>query len=214
MIIQWYTENALRIIFGDRIDLKVHEKVRRAFFVLRSLSRPEIRDIIPSYCSCVVVYDRESADFASLKAFLEEQLENLQLVEPPPPRVHEIPTRYGGQDGPDLPFVAAHARLSELEVVAIHGATLYTVFTIGFAPGFPYLGILDERIEAPRLETPRTRVPAGSVGIAQRQTGIYPFASPAGWQIIGRTDVKLFDPHSEPHSLMQIGDKVCFAPVT
>ena len=214
MIIQRYTENALRILFGDRIDLETHEKVRRAFFLLRSLSRPEIRDIIPSYCSCVVVYDPESADFASLKAVLEEQLEDMLSVEPPPPRVHEIPMRYGGKDGPDLPFVAAHARLSEREVVAIHGAALYTVFTIGFAPGFPYLGILDERIEAPRLETPRTRVPAGSVGIAQRQTGIYPFDSPAGWQIIGRTDVKLFDPHSEPHSLMQIGDKVRFAAVT
>jgi len=214
MITQRYTENALRILFGDRIDLETHEKVRRAFFLLRSLSRPEIRDIIPSYCSCVVVYDRESADFDSLRAFLEGRLENLWSVEPPPPRVHEIPMRYGGKDSPDLPFVAAHARLSEREVVAIHGAALYTVFTIGFAPGFPYLGILDERIEAPRLETPRTRVPAGSVGIAQRQTGIYPFDSPAGWQIIGRTDVKLFDPHSEPHSLMQIGDKVRFADVT
>ncbi len=214
MTIQWYTENALRILFGDRMDLEVHEKVRRAFFLLRSLSRPEIRDIIPAYCSCVVVYDRESVDFDSLRAFLEARLEDLHSVEPPPPRVHEIPTRYGGDHGPDLPFVAAHARLSEHEVVAIHGAALYTVFTVGFAPGFPYLGILDERIEAPRLETPRTSVPAGSVGIAQRQTGIYPFASPAGWQIIGRTEVKLFDPFGEPHSLMQIGDRVRFTAVT
>jgi inhibitor of KinA len=192
----------------------VHEKVRRAFFLLRSLIRPEIRDIIPSYCSCVVVYNGESADFESLRAFLEERLKSLQSVEPPPPRVHEIPTRYGGKLGPDLPFVASHVNLSENEVVEIHASTLYTVFTVGFTPGFPYLGILDERIEAPRLETPRTRTPAGSVGIAQRQTGIYPFASPAGWRIIGHTDVNLFDPYGEPHSLMQIGDKVRFTAMT
>ena len=214
MTIQRYAENALRIIFGDRIDLEVHEKVRRAFFLLRSISRPEIRDIIPSYCSCVVVYDREAAGFESLRAFLEERLEDLPSVEPPPPRVHEIPTRYGGKLGPDLPFVAAHVNLSADEVVQIHGSILYTVFTVGFTPGFPYLGILDARIEAPRLETPRTRIPGGSVGIAQRQTGIYPFASPAGWQIIGHTDTRLFDPYGEPHSLMQIGDKVRFTAIT
>jgi inhibitor of KinA len=210
MIIQRYAENAVRVIFGNRIDLEVHEKVRRAFYILRSLSRPGIRDIIPSYCSCVLVYDEESTTFASLQAFLEERLENLQSLEPPPPRVHDIPTRYGGKLGPDLPFVSSHTKLSVDDVIDIHCSTLYTVFTVGFTPGFPYLGILDARIEVPRLETPRTRIPAGSVGIAQRQTGIYPFASPAGWQIIGHTDVKLFDPYGEPYSLMQIGDKVRF----
>jgi len=106
--------------------------------------------------------------------------------------------------------VAGHCHLRPEEVIARHTGELYTVYTVGFTPGFPYLGTLDAAIAAPRLETPRTRIPAGSVGIAQRQTGIYPFESPAGWQIIGRTDASLFDTKHPPYSLMQIGDKVRF----
>jgi len=128
----------------------------------------------------------------------------------PPPQQHDIPVRYGGDNGPDLSFVARHCGLDAAEVISRHCAELYTVYTVGFTPGFPYLGTLAAAIAAPRLETPRTRVPAGSVGIAQRQTGIYPFASPAGWQIIGRTATRLFDTGRPPFSLMQIGDKVRF----
>lgn len=210
MIIQRYAENALRIIFGNRIDMEVHEKVRRAFFLLLSLHRLDIKEIIPAFCACLVIFDEDLTSYDTIAVLLTERLADLSAVEMPEPRVHEIPVRYGGDCGPDLSFVVKHCGLTEAEVIKRHCADIYTVFTVGFTPGFPYLGTLDESIAAPRLETPRTRVPAGSVGIAQRQTGIYPFESPAGWRIIGRTDVRLFDPAHPPFSLMQIGDKVRF----
>lgn len=210
MIIQRYAENALRIIFGSQIGMEVHEKVRSAFFLLISLHRIDIKEIIPSFCSCLVIYEDDLTSYDTLADFLRERLADLSTVELPLPKVHEIPVHYGGDYGPDLFFVAGHCQLSVAEVIERHCAEIYTVFTVGFTPGFPYLGTLDELIAAPRLETPRTRVPAGSVGIAQRQTGIYPFESPAGWRIIGRTDVRLFDPARPPYSLMQIGDKVRF----
>jgi len=210
MIIQRYAENSLRIVFGSQIDMEVHEKVRRAFFLLISLHRHDIIEIIPSFCSCLVIYEDKLTSYDALADLLKEHLADLSAIEMPPPQVHEIPVHYGGDYGPDLSFVANHCRLTAAEVIERHCAEIYTVFTVGFTPGFPYLGTLDERIAAPRLETPRTRIPAGSVGIAQRQTGIYPFESPAGWRIIGRTDLRLFDPLKPPYSLMQIGDKVRF----
>jgi KipI family sensor histidine kinase inhibitor len=210
MIIQRYAENALRIVFGNQIDMEVHEQVRQAFFLLLSLRRGDFIDIIPSFCSLLVTYDDNLTSYDILAAFLKERLADLSNVEMPSPQVHEIPVHYGGDNGPDLSFVAKHCGLDIDEVIARHCAEIYTVFTVGFTPGFPYLGTLDESIAAPRLETPRTRIPAGSVGIAQRQTGIYPFESPAGWRIIGRTDVRLFDPARPPYSMMQIGDKVRF----
>ncbi|MFA5180375.1 MAG: 5-oxoprolinase subunit PxpB [Syntrophales bacterium] len=210
MIIQRYAENALRIVFGSQIDMEVHEQVRRAFFLLRSLHRYEIKEIIPSFCACLIIYEDDLTSYDNLADLLKNRLADLSDVEMPPPQVHDIPVHYGGDYGPDLSFVAGHCRLTVAEVIERHCAEIYTVFTVGFTPGFPYLGTLDESIAAPRLETPRTRIPAGSVGIAQRQTGIYPFESPAGWRIIGRTDVRLFDPERPPYSLMQIGDKVRF----
>ncbi|HAJ27333.1 MAG TPA: allophanate hydrolase [Syntrophus sp. (in: bacteria)] len=210
MIIKRYAESALRIIFGSQIDMEVHEKVRRAFFLLISLRRADIIEVIPSFCSCLVIYKDDLTSYETLADLLRERLADLSAVEMPPPQIHEIPVHYGGDYGPDLSFVAKHCRLDISEVIERHCAELYTVFTVGFTPGFPYLGTLDETIAAPRLETPRTRIPAGSVGIAQLQTGIYPFESPAGWRIIGRTDIRLFDPSRPPYSLMQIGDKVRF----
>jgi inhibitor of KinA len=109
-----------------------------------------------------------------------------------------------------MDFVRSHTGLPEDEIIDIHTGVEYTVYAVGFVPGFPYLGTLDPRLNVPRLETPRIRIPGGSVGIAQRQTGIYPFPSPAGWRIIGRTDLSLFDPQKEPHSLLHIGDRVKF----
>jgi len=210
MMIQRYAENALRIVFGSQINMEVHEQVRRAFYLLLSLHRIDIMEVIPSFCACLVIYKEELTSYDTLADLLREHLADLSAVEMPPPQIHEIPVHYGGDYGPDLHFVAKHCHLDISDVIERHCAELYTVFTVGFTPGFPYLGTLDERIAAPRLETPRTRIPAGSVGIAQLQTGIYPFESPAGWRIIGRTDIRLFDPARPPYSLMQIGDKVRF----
>jgi KipI family sensor histidine kinase inhibitor len=127
--------------------------------------------------------------------------------------VVHIPTLYGGEYGPDLEFVAQHAGLTTEEVVSVHSGSDYLTYMMGFSPGFPYLGGLSNTLTTPRLETPRTEIPAGSVGIADSQTGVYPLASPGGWRLIGRTPFKLFDPGADPPSLLKAGDYVRFVPM-
>jgi KipI family sensor histidine kinase inhibitor len=209
-----YGEDAIRVTFGTAIDLEVHEKVRRFYYIVCSLQLPDITDIIPSFRSCLIHFDMRRTTYERLYALLMDALPRAASpVLLPPPVTHDIPVRYGGEYGLDMDYVCSHTGLSQDEIVAIHTGVEYTVFAVGFTPGFPYLGVLDKRLSVPRLETPRVRVPAGSVGIAQQQTGIYPFLSPAGWQIIGRTDAILFDPRKEPYSLMQIGDRVKFSKI-
>ena len=130
----------------------------------------------------------------------------------PDSRTVEIPVRYGGEAGPDLNAVAQHCHMTPQQVVAMHAATEYTVYFIGFQPGFPYLGGLDSRLHAPRRAEPRVLVPSGSVGIGGSQTGIYPLASPGGWQLLGRTMLPLFNPQHQPPTLLRPGDKVRFVP--
>jgi inhibitor of KinA len=211
MIYSRFGEDGVRIIFGDSIDHTVNESIRRTYFFLKKNPLPEIIDIIPSFRSCLIHFDSGRISATHLISLLREREEEIHRLEVPDPVTHEIPVRYGGDFGPDLSFVSSFAGLDQEEVIAIHTATVYTVFAVGFMPGFPYLGILDKRLYAPRLETPRVKVPKGSVGLAQLQTGIYPFDSPGGWQIIGKTDVVLFDFQNEPYSLFQIGDKVKFS---
>jgi KipI family sensor histidine kinase inhibitor len=127
--------------------------------------------------------------------------------------VIEIPTLYGGDSGPDLDYVASHNGLTPEEVVQIHASGTYRIYMLGFTPGFPYLGGMDERIATPRLETPRTKISGGSVGIAGAQTGIYPIDSPGGWQIIGRTPLALYDPQREEPILLQAGESIRFVPI-
>jgi KipI family sensor histidine kinase inhibitor len=129
------------------------------------------------------------------------------------PRRHDVPVRYGGEEGPDLADAAHRVGLTEAALVDLHAGTTYTVFMLGFVPGFPYLGILPAELELPRLDAPRTRVPAGSVGIAGRQTGIYPFETPGGWRLIGRTDTRLWDAAADPPAVLAPGDEVRFIPV-
>jgi inhibitor of KinA len=205
-----YGECGIRIKFGDAIDLETHEKVRRCYFFLRFLCLPDIIDITPAFTACLIHFDPRKTSFMELAERLSERETDMASAAVPEPLTHEIAVRYGTDDGPDMSFVCAHCGLTEDEVVSIHTAELYTVFTVGFTPGFPYLGVLDRRLNVPRLETPRVRVPRGSVGLAQRQTGIYPFVSPGGWRIIGRTEASLFNDKKYPYSLVQIGDKVRF----
>jgi KipI family sensor histidine kinase inhibitor len=210
MILTRYGENGVRIKFGDAINLETHEKVRQCYFFLKEMRLPDIIDITPAFTACLIHFDTRKTSFTKLAEMLSEREFDMASAAVPEPSVHEITVRYGGVHGLDMSFVCAHCGLTEDEVVTIHAAELYTVFTVGFIPGFPYLGVLDQRLNTPRLETPRVRVPKGSVGIAQRQTGIYPFQSPGGWRIIGQTETSLFDAKKEPYSLMQIGDKVRF----
>lgn len=206
-----FGEDGIRILFGETIDLEVHEKVRNFYFYLQSLDLREIIDLTPSFRSCLIHFDTGRTSFVRLSELLrEKEAEALLPGNTPDPVRHEIPVHYGGPDALDMKVVCKQTGLAEQDVIAIHSEVIYTVFAVGFIPGFPYLGTLDQRIHVPRLETPRTRIPAGSVGIAQGQTGVYPFPSPAGWRIIGRTDVRFFHSGKEPYSLLQIGDKVKF----
>ncbi len=205
-----YGEKGIRILFGGHIDLETHRKVRRYYLYLKSLGLKEIIDIIPSFTSCLIHFDNRCATFHELLRLLKEKEKAVEDAPIPEPAFHEIPVNYGGEYGPDMEFVSAYSGLAEGEIVEIHTAAIYTVFAVGFMPGFPYMGVLDKRLYAPRLESPRLKVPEGSIGLAQLQTGIYPFESPGGWRIIGKTDLRLFDPESEPYSLLKMGDQVRF----
>lgn len=208
-----YGEEGIRIVFGNAISADVHEKVRRYYFFLRSLDLQEIIDITPSFTTCIIHFDSRLTSFDALVSHLQEKEKGLPEIHIPAPATHIIPVMYGGQYGPDMEFVCSYAGLAADEVVEIHTGTIYTVYAVGFLPGFPYMGTLDKRLFVPRLETPRLKVNEGSVGIAQLQTGIYSFESPGGWRIIGKTDKRLFDHMQEPYSLMKIGDQVRFIPV-
>jgi inhibitor of KinA len=210
MIISRYGENSIRIVFGNAIDLDVHRLVRKCFQFLADQQYPFILDIIPAFCSCVVLFDDDLICFDELSSLLMEKKEAMLSAYLPEPVIHEIAVCYGGEWGPDLDFVCSHTGLSRDEVIAQHTGTLYTVFAVGFIPGFSYLGPLNHRLYVPRLKTPRVKVPAGSVGIALNQTGIYPFDSPGGWQLIGWTGIKLFDKDQAPYSRLKMGDRVRF----
>lgn len=210
MDIERFGEQGIRIIFGQAIDDATHESVRRFFLYTSSLGIPGITEIVPSFRSCLISYDRERVGFEDLSELLEEMEDDWREMPLPDVRRIEIPVRYGGDYGPDMDFVCSYSGLSPEDVVEIHSGATYRVYALGFMPGFPYLGPLDRRIYVPRQETPVLKVPQGSVGIAQLQTGIYPFESPAGWRVIGRTMVRLFDHLNPPFSLLNFGDIVRF----
>ncbi len=204
---------ALVVEYGDGIHPALNRRVRELCLAV-DRARPEgVRDVVPTYRSLLVNYDPRVTTFEALRSRLADLESGLAEAPAPPPRLVEIPTCYGGDFGPDLPFVAEHAGLTPEDVVAIHAGTDYLVYMMGFSPGFTYLGGMSERIAAPRLKTPRTSIPAGSVGIAQQQTGIYPVESPGGWQLIGRTPVTLFDPSRHPPVVVEAGDYIRFVPV-
>ena len=204
---------ALLVEFADEIDDSVNDHVHALAYALRAQARPEILDLVPAYSSFLVCYDPRRVSFTEISAVLRGTIESLQTYTPPQPRLVEIPTHYGGEFGPDLAFVAQHNGIAEAEVIRLHASVIYRVYFVGFAPGFAYLGSVPEQIAAPRMETPRTRVPAGSVGIAGRQTGIYPMETPGGWRIIGHTTLPLFDPDCDSPALLRPGDRVQFIPM-
>ncbi len=209
-------EQGLVVEFGTRIDPEVNRRVHRAGALITAARIPGIIEIVPTYRSLLVYFD----PLATARRELGERIRTLigdggpEEAAARPGRVIEIPVGYGGELGPDLDFVASHTGLPPEEVIAIHISVPYLVYMIGFTPGFPYLGGMSERIATPRLEKPRTAIPGGSVGIAGSQTGIYPIASPGGWQIIGRTPVKLFDPAAAAPFLFAAGDHLQFKAVT
>lgn len=207
-------DSALVVEFGDRIAPEINEQVNRLAARLRDYPVTGLGEAVPTYRSLFIHYDPFILSYAQLADLVRDQLIRVESLPAVQPKEVEIPVVYGGPAGPDLEAVAALLKLRPDDVIRLHSEALYRVYMIGFTPGFPYLGGLPEQLVVPRLTTPRTHVPAGSVGIAANQAGIYPIESPGGWRILGRTALRLFDPLSEPPSLLAPGDLVRFVPVS
>jgi len=206
------SDRTLRVSFGAAIDPAASRRVLRLLRRLDAAPLDGIVDASPAYASVLVRLDPLRLDHAAAAAHVRRLLAGLDDEPLPPPRLMTIPARYGGADGPDLDDLARAAGLSPAEVVRLHSSTTYEVHFLGFSPGFAYMGTVPAAIAAARLESPRRSVPAGSVGIAGSQTGIYPCATPGGWRLIARTDLRLFDPGRRPMALLEIGDRVRFVP--
>ena len=207
-------DSALVVEFGDEISEEVNRKVHALADAMGKSSLPGLGEPVPTYRSLLVHYDPLRLSCDEVVAFVSEVLQKCEEKPSFEPRVVEVPVVYAGEFGPDIELVAEHNGLSVKEVVRIHSAATYLVYMLGFSPGFAYLGGMPEAIATPRLETPRTLVPAGSVGIAGEQTGIYPIATPGGWRLIGRTPLKLFGPERDSPTLLKAGDTVRFVPIS
>jgi len=206
-------DRGLLLEFGDEITQEINEKVRRMALAIRSEAVPGIAEVVPTYRSLLVLYDPLILSVIDLRKKLGSIEEGLQQSPLPEPGLTRISVVYGGKYGPDLDSVAEYHRSMPDEIVRLHCSKTYLIYLIGFMPGFPYMGELPEGLVTPRLKTPRLSVPAGSVAIAQKQTGIYPMDSPGGWQILGRTPVKMFDPAKDPPAYLRMGDRVQFYPI-
>ena len=206
-------DRGLLLELGDEISRSINEKVRRMALAIQAESIEGILEIVPTYRSLLVLYNPLLISLDPLRKRLEEIEEDLPHIPLPEPKLSHLPVVYGESYGPDLEDVAKYHRISPGEVIRLHCSKPYLIYMIGFMPGYPYMGELPEALVTPRLKTPRLSVPAGSVAIAQRQTGIYSVESPGGWRIIGRTPVRLFDPRKEPPVLLQMGDHVQFFPI-
>jgi inhibitor of KinA len=212
-------ENAVTVDFGREISTSLNDKVLDLDKFINANKFAGFIESVPAYSSLTVffelkivrtVYPNFPTVFDFVRDFLENAAHNCPEINRIERRIVEIPVCYDLKFAPDLEFVADYANLTVEEVIRIHAERIYRVFMLGFLPGFAYLGELDERIAAPRKQTPRARIAKGSVGIAGRQTGIYPFDSPGGWQIIGQTSATLFQPEKNPPTLLQTGDLVKF----
>jgi KipI family sensor histidine kinase inhibitor len=201
----------LSIVFEERIDPRINARCVSLAADVERRRLIGVRDIVPAYHTVSVYFDPRKINRSALQMELEKAIGSAAAEGPATGAtpVH-ISVTYGGEGGPDLASVAAFASCSEEDVIRLHSENVYRVYMLGFLPGFAYLGSVDPRIAMPRLGTPRLRVPAGSVGIAGAQTGIYPSEMPGGWRIIGRTSFKLFDPTRDEPSMLKAGDCVKF----
>jgi inhibitor of KinA len=208
------SDQSLLIYFGHQITLDAHERVRKLLRLLESEPIVGIRNLHPAYCSVLVKFDALKWRHEELEEILKQYLGRLEDVALPEPRQVEIPVCYGGEHGPDLNDVSAMHGMTPAQVIELHSSPTYLVYFLGFVPGFAYLGELPEALVTPRLATPRRRVPPGSVGIAGRQTGVYPVATPGGWRLLGRTPISMLRPDQNGLSLLSIGDRVRFTPIS
>ncbi len=203
-------DSSLLVQLGDGIDLATNLRVHALDAHLRNHPIMGFVEAVPAYATLLVHYDPLLLSFAQVTEWLKREMALVEEAAARQRRRVEVPVRYGGELGPDLPFVASYHHTTPAEIVRRHTAQDYTVFMMGFTPGFPYMGRLDDGLATPRLGTPRTRVPAGSVGIAGAQTGIYPMDSPGGWRLIGHTRLPIFDLSAAEPFLFAPGDSVRF----
>ena len=210
----WASDASLLVSFGETITVEANEHVRRLLRLMEAEPIAGVRNLHPAYCSLLIVFDALRLGHAELQERVGEYLERAERVSLPEPREVEIPVCYGGEFGPDLEEVAALHKISTAKVIELHSSTAYRVYFLGFVPGFAYLGELPRELVTPRLGTPRKRVPPGSVAIAGHQAGVYPFATPGGWRLLGRTPVRMFQADRQGLSLVSIGDRVRFAPIS
>jgi KipI family sensor histidine kinase inhibitor len=204
-------DSAMLVELGNKIDSVVNQRVHSLNALLQNTNG--ILETVPAYCTLLIHYDSLNFSFHQIKTLVEEKMNQLNKMNQETARRHEVKVRYGNASNSDIEIVASSKNISIEDVIQIHSEKEYRIYMMGFTPGFPYMGILDERLNMPRLQTPRTLVRAGSVAIAGSQTGIYPLDSPGGWHIIGWTSLKLFDPTSETPFLFSPGDVVKFIPM-
>lgn len=207
-------DRALVIEFGNEISEEINAKVRSMTIAIEKENIDGIIEITPTYRSLTVHYNPLKISYYCLLDHFKSLENRLGKINIPLPEIIEIPIFYGGETGPDIFSVAEHNSISTNEVIDIHSSKEYLVYMLGFTPGFPYLGGMDEKIATPRLENPRTKIQKGSVGIAGSQTGIYPADSPGGWQIIGKTPVNLYDAYRDIPILLNSGNYIKFIPIS
>ena len=208
-------DSALVIEFGNEISVDINKKIRKMMDDIKKENIDGIVELVPTYCSLLINYDVLKIDYNTLVEKLKTFLNNdLETAEGEEVTLVEIPTLYNDEVGPDLSYVAEHNKLSKEEVIKIHTGTDYLVYMLGFMPGFTYLGGMSEKIATPRLESPRLQIYPGSVGIAGKQTGMYPSMSPGGWRIIGRTPLKLYNPDSNTPVYISSGDYVRYVSIS
>ena len=207
-------DSSLLIVFGEEISPAINAKIASVVRLMREQHIEGIVDVIPAFASLLINYNPQVLSYRTLRermeALMSLDLDTQEAVK----RVYQIPVCYGGKYGPDIQAIADHAGLSVEEVISIHSSCDYLIYMLGFLPGFCYLGGLDQRIHTPRLSNPRLSIPAGSVGIGGSQTGIYPMDSPGGWQLMGMTPVKTYDPKREVPILVNAGEYIRFIPIT
>ncbi len=206
-------DRAVVVEFGSAVAPEINERVRKLLLRIEKSHIQGIEEAVPTYRSLLIYYNPALVTLEAIKNAVTTAIKESMDMALPRARRVILPTKYGGDRGPDLEYVATHNNLTIEDVIRIHSSTDYLVYMIGFTPGFPYLGELPKSIACPRLSTPRVKVPAGSVGIAGTLTGAYSVDSPGGWRLIGQTPLKLFDERLDPPSLLRPGDYARFLPI-
>jgi len=207
-------QNALIVYFAEQTSAAVSAQIQAAVANILATMQDCIVDLVPSYASLLVIFDLDRSDYYAVKRQLHAALVNLDSVDAGSGELITLPVYYSAESGPDLELIAERGSISVDDVIEIHQQQEYRVYAIGFAPGFAYLGEVDERIAAPRLATPRQKVPRGAVAIADRQTAVYPAVSPGGWNLIGLCPTRMFDPAREPSMPVKVGDRIRFSAIT